>query len=124
MADNDPDVLAAFAEECAERLQGLEDGLLILEREAAAPPPGLLDALFRHAHSVKAGAGLLGLRGLEHAAHSLENVLDALRKGTLSTTEEVISALLDGVDLLRDLLGDGGSPQDLRRKLEALHNFI
>lgn len=120
MPERDPEVLAAFAEEAQERLLSLEAGLLDLERTPHSPPPGLLDAVFRDAHSVKAGANLLGLRGLERAAHSLENVLDTVRKGKLSPTDEVVSALLEGVDLLSDLLGETGNPEDMRRRLEAL----
>lgn len=120
---HDAEVLAAFAEEAGERLQGLEDGLLALEKVRADPPVDLMDELFRNAHSVKAGAGLLGLRGLERAAHSLENVLDHLRKGTLAATDDVVSALLDGVDLLRDLMGEGGDPQGMRRTLSALQHY-
>lgn len=123
MPDCDAEVLATFAEEAAERLQGLEDGLLALEKALDAPPGGLLDEMFRHAHSVKAGAGLLGLRGVERAAHTLENVLDLLRKGTLDATDDVVTALLDGVDLLRDLLGEGADAQELSRKLSVLQHY-
>lgn len=120
MHAHDTEVLATFAEESAERLQGLEAGLLELERTLGSPSPDLLDAVFRDAHSVKAGANLLGLRGLERAAHSLENVLDRMRKGHLALNEDVISALLEGVDLLRDLLGDTGTPDEMRRRLDVL----
>ncbi len=123
MSDRDPEVLEAFAEESVERLQALEQGLLALEQARLAPPAGLLDELFRNAHSVKAGAGLLGLRGLERAAHSLENVLDHLRGGRLEATDDVVTALLHGVDLLRDLMGDGGDPRGMRQTLATLQHY-
>lgn len=104
MFDCDPEVLAAFAEESEQRLAGLEKGLLTLERDPGNPPPDLLNAVFRDAHSVKAGAGLLGLHPVEKAAHRLENVLDLLRAGRLSAEPEICQALLDGVDLLRETL--------------------
>lgn len=123
MAERDLEVLETFAEESEERLGALEKGLLALEHSRLAPPAGLLDDLFRNAHSVKAGAGLLGLRGLERAAHCLENVLDHLRAGRLEATDDVVTALLQGVDLLRDLLGDGGDPQGMRRALATLQHY-
>ena len=74
------------------------------ERQAADPQPDLLNAVFRDAHSMKAGANLLGLKQVERAAHALENVLDQLRSGRLAATSAVCQALLDGVDLLREIL--------------------
>ncbi|MBI5520774.1 MAG: Hpt domain-containing protein [Desulfovibrio sp.] len=104
MFDHDPEVLAAFAEESAGRMTSLENGLLALERDPANPAPDLLNSVFRDAHSVKAGANLLGLRPVETAAHRLENVLDRLRSGRMAPGPDVCQALLDGVDLLRDVL--------------------
>ncbi len=110
MLETDPEVLAAFAEEASERLGALEAGLLELERLPQEPQGDLLNAVFRDAHSIKAGANLLHLKSLETAAHRLENVLDSLRKGQLAPREDVTQALFDGVDLLRELLDSPGKP--------------
>lgn len=104
MFDHDPEVLAAFAEESAVRISSLERGLLSLEDDPARASADLLNSVFRDAHSVKAGANLLGLRQVEVAAHRLENVLDMLRSGRLAASPEVCQTLLDGVDLLREIL--------------------
>lgn len=104
MFENDPEVLQSFAEESSQRLLDLERGVLAIERGAAAPSAELLNAVFRDAHSMKAGANLLGLRQVERAAHALENVLDQLRAGGMSATPAVCQAMLDGVDLLRAIL--------------------
>ncbi|GAB6125005.1 Hpt domain-containing protein [Humidesulfovibrio idahonensis] len=126
MYEHDPEVLAAFAEESAQRLGDLETGLLELERTAAAPAADLLNAVFRDAHSVKAGAGLLGLRQVETAAHRLENVLDQLRAGRLAAGPDVCQALLDGVDLLREILAAPGAalPADADPRLGALTSLV
>jgi len=126
MLETDPEILAAFAEESAERLGALEAGLLELERLDQAPPAELLNAVFRDAHSIKAGANLLHLKSLEAAAHRLENVLDGLRKGQLALGDEVTQALLDGVDLLRELLSSPGAaaPADMPQRLAALQFII
>ena len=123
MGEHDQEVLETFAEEAEARLRAMEQGLLTLEQLRLAPPEGLLDELFRNAHSVKAGAGLLGLRGLERTAHSLENVLDHLRAGRLQCTDDLVTALLHGVDLLRDLMGDGGDPKGMRQALATLQHY-
>lgn len=119
MFDQDKEVLAAFAEESAARISSLEKGLLGLERDPANASADLLNAMFRDAHSVKAGANLLGLRNVETAAHRLENVLDLLRSGGLKAAPDVCQALLDGVDLLREILEDPAAP----RALEADHRL-
>jgi len=126
MYEHDPEVLAAFAEESAQRLGDLEAGLLELERTAAAPAADLLNAVFRDAHSVKAGAGLLGLHHVEKAAHRLENVLDLLRAGRLAAGPDVCQALLDGVDLLREILAAPGAelPVDADQRLAALTSLV
>lgn len=104
MFDHDSEVLAAFSEESAVRISSLERGLLSLEGDPAHASADLLNSVFRDAHSVKAGANLLGLRQVEIAAHRLENVLDMLRSGRLAAGPEVCQTLLDGVDLLREIL--------------------
>ncbi|OGR36854.1 MAG: hypothetical protein A2051_11125 [Desulfovibrionales bacterium GWA2_65_9] len=126
MLEADPEVLAAFAEEAAERLEALEAGLLELERLPQEPQGDRLNAVFRDAHSIKAGSNLLHLKNLETAAHRLENVLDSLRKGQLAPHEDVFQALLDGVDLLRELLGSPGapSPADMPQRLAVLQALI
>jgi two-component system chemotaxis sensor kinase CheA len=114
------------AEEAAERVGALEAGLLELERSPQNPQGDLLNAVFRDAHSIKAGANLLQLKGVETAAHRLESVLDCLRKGQLAAREDVTQALLDGVDLLRELLDSPGAPgaAALDQRLAALEALI
>jgi two-component system chemotaxis sensor kinase CheA len=125
MFDHDPEVLAAFAEESAMRISSLERGLLALERDPARASADLLNSVFREAHSVKAGANLLGLRQVEIAAHRLENVLDMLRSGRLAARPEVCQTLLDGVDLLREILETPAAPRalDTDQRLAALSSL-
>ncbi|MBU1039617.1 MAG: Hpt domain-containing protein [Proteobacteria bacterium] len=126
MLETDPEVLAAFAEESAERVSALEAGLLELERASKNPQQELLNAVFRDAHSIKAGANLLRLKSIETTSHRLENVLDSLRKGQLAPRADVTQALLDGVDLLRDLLCDpcGPAPAEMPKLLNTLEMLL
>lgn len=126
MLEKDPEVMEAFAEEASDRLSTLEASLLDLERAPDAPQDGLLDAVFRDAHSIKAGANLLRLERVEAAAHGLENVLDSLRKGQLTPRKDVTQALLDGVDLLRDLLEtpEAKAPASMPRRLAVLEALL
>lgn len=125
MFEHDSEVLAAFTEESAVRISSLEQGLLALEHDPARASAELLNSVFRDAHSVKAGANLLGLRQVEVAAHRLENVLDLLRSGRLSAGPDVCQALLDGVDLLREILEAPAAPRalDTDQRLAALSSL-
>lgn len=126
MFEADPEVLAAFTEESAERVSALEAGLLELERASKTPNQELLNAVFRDAHSIKAGANLLRLKSIETTSHRLENVLDSLRKGQLAPRADVTQALLDGVDLLRELLCDpsGPAPAEMPKLLATLETLL
>lgn len=96
-------VLEVFLEETADRLDAVESGLLHLENntgDAAA----LINSIFRDAHSVKAGANLLKLANIETLAHKMENVLEMIRRHELQVNEGIITACLESVDKLRELV--------------------
>lgn len=99
----DQEVLEAFIEETGERLNELESGILRLEQQRGDVGVELLNSIFRAAHSVKAGAGLLKLRSIEKLAHWLENILGKVRTGEVDVDGDLITALLEGVDSLRAL---------------------
>lgn len=110
MLEPDPEVVATFQEESAERLASVESGLLNLEKNSGAMDPELLRQVFRDAHSLKAAANLLGFTSIERLAHRMENTLDMLRNGRLTPGGSLFSALLEGVDGLREMTRAPGGP--------------
>lgn len=106
-----PEVVKEFITEANEHLETLEDNLLALESNPEQNSHQLIDRLFRAAHSIKGGAGFLGLIKISKVAHFMETMLDDFRTGAAIPLPESISTLLNGVDLLRSLLktvdGDG-----------------
>lgn len=102
----DKEVLDAFIEESRERLSELESGVLELEEHTTADEAELLNSVFRAAHSVKAGAGLLKLHSIERVSHWLENLLGRVRTGEIQADSDLVTALLEGVDALRELIDD------------------
>jgi len=109
------DALGYFRIEAQEHLEGLSAGLLRLER--APDDAETLKTLFRLAHTLKGSARMVSLAELGTLAHKMEDVLGALRDETVQATEEVISAMLAAVDVIRgmvDTLGeDGGGRGDI-----------
>jgi len=96
-------VLEVFLEETAERLDAVESGLLRLE-SGSDDGGSVINSIFRDAHSVKAGANLLKLTNIETLAHKLENVLEMIRQGELGVNETLITACLESVDKLREMV--------------------
>lgn len=97
-------VLEIFIEETADRLDSIESGLLQLEKCGAQCGDETINSIFRDAHSVKAGSNLLKLTNIEELAHKLENILEMIRRDELSPNELIITACLESVDKLRELL--------------------
>ena len=91
-----------FFDECAEHLASMES--LLLGVDPQAPDPEELNAIFRAAHSIKGGAGTFGFTEIAQTTHSLETLLDRLRKGELALRPEMIDAFLRAKDVLADLL--------------------
>jgi len=63
-----------------------------------------IDALFRIAHTLKGNASILALDRFAKFAHTLEDLLDALRARRIAMTKELASLLLRAVDALRGML--------------------
>nr|WP_229596912.1 Hpt domain-containing protein [Pseudodesulfovibrio sediminis] len=97
------EVLEIFIEETADRLDSIESGLLTLEKRTADGTE-TINSIFRDAHSVKAGSNLLKLTHIEELSHKLENVLEMIRRDKLPASELVITACLESIDKLRELI--------------------
>jgi two-component system chemotaxis sensor kinase CheA len=115
---------AVFFEESGENLALMESGLLELEN--APGDDGLLNSIFRAAHSIKGGSGTFGLDALGHFTHSVENLLERMRQHELPVTRERIGLLLRSRDMMQALFdaarSGGSAPEDVEslvRELEA-----
>ncbi|HEY8282993.1 MAG TPA: chemotaxis protein CheA [Chloroflexota bacterium] len=99
--DADEQELALFLAENNEHLQLLDQN--VVQLEASGTDMQLLQQIFRSAHTIKGGAGMIGHHRMAETAHAMENVLDALRAGTLDVTQPTVDALLAALDCLRAL---------------------
>ncbi|MCW2672409.1 MAG: Gliding motility regulatory protein [Frankiales bacterium] len=93
---DDPELLATFRAEVEERLASLQSGLLQLE--AHQSPRQVVTLLFRDAHTVKGSARMLGLEGVLHVAHNMEDLLGALRDGRFAVRKDHVDLLLAACD--------------------------
>lgn len=91
--------LKIYVEDGLEHLRQVDDLLLELERRPETA--GLLDALFRHAHSLKGMSAAMGFEEFTQLAHGLEGFLDRFRQQGRHLDGRAVEILLSGIDLLR-----------------------
>ncbi len=109
MAD---DFLLEFIDESQTHLAACE-GILLGLKPGIPVPVDEINAAFRALHTIKGGAGFLEQERIQRLAHAGEQVMDALRSGTLELTAEHLDALLKTVSDLRALLEIAqGTPND------------
>jgi two-component system chemotaxis sensor kinase CheA len=63
-----------------------------------------INALFRAAHTLKGGSGLVGLVSVKDITHYAEDLLDALRKNKIEFDEKMIGALYDAFDEIIEII--------------------
>ena len=78
-----------------------------------------IDSLFRDAHTIKGGAGMLRLNDLQASAHAVEDVLEGIRASGEFPTE-FADTLLRAVDVMRRQLSGTGESEDVSGLLEEL----
>ncbi len=122
----DDETLQAFKEESREHLDGIESDLLAIEEGGANLDHELVNKVFRAMHSIKGGAGFLGLEAVKSLAHAAEDLLNKVRNAELVPTPPVISSLLGAADGLNRLLNQpkGVDAIDIASQLAALHAVL
>src|SRR4030042_1586546 len=97
--DND-EILSEFVVESREHLADIENQLLAIEARGADVDVDLVNQVFRAVHSIKGGAGFLGLTTLAQLAHEMETVLNRVRNRDLVPDSSVTNVLLRAADAL------------------------
>ena len=106
-------LLREFHGESVELLQGIEQGVLVLEENPA--DAATIDSIFRAFHTFKGGAGFLHLDAMRDLAHDLESLLEAVRCSELRITSEIIDLILAGADALNHFTREIGA------QLQGIH---
>ena len=91
-----------FLVEAGELVQRLGEQLVALE--ASPRDADLLNAVFRAFHTVKGGAGFLGIDPMVHLCHHAEDLLNEARSGHLVLDAAQMDALLEALDLVNDMM--------------------
>jgi two-component system chemotaxis sensor kinase CheA len=99
-----------FSAEAVETAEALGRTLLVLEAGPDDADPDVLNAVFRHAHSLKGLAATFGQERMAELAHAAEDTLDRLRLGKARLTRGVLDLLLETVEVLQRLAVDPRGP--------------
>jgi len=101
-ANLDSELRNDFLVEAGELVQRL--GEQLIELEASPHDRELLNAVFRVFHTVKGGAGFLGIDPMVQLCHCAEELLNDARNGKLVLNSAHMDALLEALDLLNVMM--------------------
>lgn len=73
----------------------------------------LLNSVFRAAHTLKGGSGIVGFESVKVITHHAEDLLDQVRAGKLSFTKEMEAGLYDAFDEVVNLIEAAEESEDI-----------
>jgi two-component system, chemotaxis family, sensor kinase CheA len=106
MSIQDDETLQMYLEESLDHLADIENDLLAIEENGADINEDLVNKVYRAAHSIKGGAGFMGLTNIKNLTHEMENILGKIRSREMVPRPDIINVLLKAADALKDLMND------------------
>ncbi|MDR2736466.1 MAG: Hpt domain-containing protein, partial [Gracilibacteraceae bacterium] len=116
-----PDVeefLEFYLLDSQEQIERLGASILDLERDSENI--GLINELFRSAHSLKGASGTMGFTAIVEVTHAAEDLLDKVRQGKQPVTHDVIDVLLEVTDVVKDMLAQVEAQQPVQHEAQDL----
>lgn len=96
--------LELFLEESREHLQNINEQLLLFEKNTE--DLGIINEIFRSAHTLKGMAASMSFEDLTNLTHKMENVLDAIRNKKVKADTSLIDVILEAVDHMEEMITD------------------
>lgn len=96
-----------FLSESAEYVQAITEGLLALEGDPNDLEP--VETVFRGAHSLKGMSATMGYTRTAELTHTMESLMDTVRKREQSADSSLIDLMLRAVDAVKELIDDESS---------------
>ncbi|NIA18988.1 MAG: response regulator [Xanthomonadaceae bacterium] len=121
----DDETLQMYVEEASEHLEDIESDLLTIEQDGADLDEELVNKVFRAAHSIKGGAGFLGLTAIKELSHKIENILDMVRNRQMVPTPDIVNVVLLAFDFLNQMLQNvsASNEMNIAEHIEALEGL-
>ncbi|KKO53280.1 chemotaxis protein CheA [Paenibacillus sp. DMB20] len=96
--------LTMFIDESNDHLQSLNENMLQLESDPS--DLGIVQVIFRSAHTLKGMAATMGFEDLASLTHQMENVLDLVRNEKLKMQDFIFDTLFKSLDALESMVQD------------------
>ena len=100
--------LSEFQLEAGEKLDIIASQLVQLEHDSTNPQP--VREMFLAVHTIKGGAAMLRLTDVEAVAHTVEELLSALRDQRRTLDGPTADLIFQSIDQLRDAIANAGGP--------------
>ncbi|MHB8917120.1 MAG: Hpt domain-containing protein, partial [Desulfocucumaceae bacterium] len=116
--------MMVFMEELEEKIQSINDNVLMLEKDGGTPE--VIQEIFRAAHTIKGSSGVMGFEKMAGLTHEIENLFDRLRQGTMEINTYLVDVLFEALDKLKmlkdEITGEAREVQveDVLLKLRSL----
>ncbi len=107
-----------FLSESREHLAACARLLVTWEQNPTQREP--VDGLFRSIHTIKGMAATLEYDQVAQLSHSIESMLDRVRRGQLAASSDLIDALLDAVDALEKAIEAAAANERSEVDLDAI----
>jgi two-component system chemotaxis sensor kinase CheA len=91
-----------FVSEARESLRIMSDSMLELEKNPSDKER--IDQVFRACHSIKGMAAMMSMKEIADTTHALEDVLSAVREGTVEPTDDVAQTIFNCIDTLDSMV--------------------
>lgn len=112
-----------FKSEVDELIEDSEEVLVALESDVGNVE--LINEIFRIFHSIKGSAGVVGFNDMAHFSHGVENVLDRVRQGELQISKNLISLVLESIDILKSYIEFYfGGPNVDKAKIDRIESSL
>jgi two-component system chemotaxis sensor kinase CheA len=102
LSDDDIEILTDFISEAEDNLNNIEVSLIELEQDPQNTD--IINDIFRPFHTIKGVSGFLSLGKINRLSHATENLLDSARSGDFIINHSATDAILESVDLLKQLI--------------------
>ncbi len=117
---DDGEIIDVFIQESQEHLESIEPALISLEEEGSDTDKETINLIFRAIHSIKGSAGFFGFNNISSLSHIMENMMVMVRDGSLVPSQEVVEALLKGLDKISVMIADVSDSENVDVSRETM----
>lgn len=118
--------MSMFIDESNDHLQSLNENMLRLEQQPE--DIGIVQIIFRSAHTLKGMSATMGFEDLASLTHEMENVLDLVRNDKLRMNGHIFDTLFKCLDALesmvQDIINGGTGKSDVGELVQRLKAIV